>query len=362
MKNSKIIIQATLAVSAGMLFTACSSMHHERASYETSSYTSDYDRAAGQSGIREGSGAQNYSSWQSSQDRNEVIIPLHEEQLSVGKRTVDAGQVTIRKVVTTETVSQPVQLRRETLIIDREGSGAQQSSATSSTSRDENWQRGANEQQSGAEVSASAQAGSSGASASIQNSTANEPAGASSNISEDESRSSYSASQSSSGKSASASANANLDSGSGAAFQEQTYTIRLQKEEPVIQKNIVQTGQVVARKNSQTQQQNIQQQVRKEDVQVDKSGAAAQNVEIRGNFNTAGKEISEPSGAEQRESLDYKSEQQQSESIDKDSSGAQRPDAGVNESTDSTTGRAPTKGQGAQDLKQQPEQSEQSPQ
>ena len=117
MKKINIITQAALALSAGMLFTACHSMHRERASHETSSYSSGY----GNSSMQESSGAQaygqssqNYSSSQSSQDRDEVVIPLHEEQLTVGKRTVDAGQVTIRKIVTTETVSQPVQLRRET--------------------------------------------------------------------------------------------------------------------------------------------------------------------------------------------------------------------------------------------------------
>jgi stress response protein YsnF len=179
------------------------------------------------------SSAQSYSAQPSQQAQDNIVIPLYEEQLKgVGKRTVDAGQVTIRKTVTTQTVSKPIELRQESLVIDREAAGSQASSASSAES-----ERAAAEQ-----------------------SVADEPAGA-------------------------------APSGSGTAFQEQTFTIRLQKEEPVIQKSVVQTGKVTARKESQTAQQNVEQQIRKEDVQLDKSGA---NVEIRGNFEAAGKEVSEP--------------------------------------------------------------------
>jgi len=212
------------------------------------------------------------------QDQNNVVIPLHEEQVKVGKRTVDAGQVTVRKTVTTQTVSQPVELRRETVVIDRSGAGGQ-----SLSSSDSNWQKGAANQSSSYQSSGAEQK------------SLNEPAGAS--------------------------------SGSGAAFQEQSYTIHLQREEPVIQKETVQTGQVTARKSSQIEQQTVQQQVRKEDVQFDKSGA--NNVQIQQN---SGNQLSEPAGA-------------------------QAPAPSVNESTDSTTrNRAPTQGQGVQDLKQQPPQ------
>jgi uncharacterized protein (TIGR02271 family) len=49
----------------------------------------------------------------------EIDVPLSEEQLQVGKRQVEAGQVRLRKVVRTETVEQPVELRREEVEIDR---------------------------------------------------------------------------------------------------------------------------------------------------------------------------------------------------------------------------------------------------
>jgi len=119
-----------------------------------------------------------------------VTIPLYEENVSVGKREVDAGAVTIRKVVKTETVNQPVELRRETISIDRQPASGTAQSADQ-----------------------------------------------------------------------------------GKAFQEQQFTIQLRKEEPVIEKRVVQSGQVVASKQSQTEQTTIQQQVRKEDVAVDKGNA-----------------------------------------------------------------------------------------
>lgn len=49
----------------------------------------------------------------------EVRVPLHEEKLSVGKREVEAGGVRLRKVIRTEVVQQPVELRHEELVVER---------------------------------------------------------------------------------------------------------------------------------------------------------------------------------------------------------------------------------------------------
>jgi uncharacterized protein (TIGR02271 family) len=46
-------------------------------------------------------------------------VKLSEEQLKVGKREVVAGGVRLRKVVRTETVNQPVTLKREELVVER---------------------------------------------------------------------------------------------------------------------------------------------------------------------------------------------------------------------------------------------------
>jgi uncharacterized protein (TIGR02271 family) len=48
-----------------------------------------------------------------------VRVPVSEEQVKVGKRTVEQGGATIRKEVRTETVNTPVDLKREELVIER---------------------------------------------------------------------------------------------------------------------------------------------------------------------------------------------------------------------------------------------------
>jgi uncharacterized protein (TIGR02271 family) len=48
-----------------------------------------------------------------------VEIPLYREQLQVGKRVVPKGGVVLRKVVETDTHSEPVELRREEFVIER---------------------------------------------------------------------------------------------------------------------------------------------------------------------------------------------------------------------------------------------------
>jgi stress response protein YsnF len=390
MNKTKIITLSTLASSAGLLLTACSSMHHEDASYSTTSSDNaprNYVWTRGNTGMSEASGAQatyssqnysssstdNYAASSQNLNQNEVVIPLHEEQLNVGKQTVNAGQVTIRKIVTTETVNQPIELRRERLIIDREGAGSQNWNSSSSQSYGANQSYNQNQSynnQSSSGVNASADINAQGAGANVSSSANqnnfdqsspaegvnasvpsnsnttrggatglttgpganasadinNEGAGASANVSTDTSSSSKTGASantsSSANESAGASASTNLNSSSsanepagaatsrssqnysssssnlgsrsGQPFQEQTFTIQLQEERPLINKQVVETGRVVARKNADMQRQNIQQQVRREDVQVDRGNA---NVEFRGNFNTAGN-ISEPAGAQ----------------------------------------------------------------
>lgn len=60
---------------------------------------------------------------------DQVVIPLKRESVNVTKRTVADGSVRLRKVVYTETVQQPVELRREMLVIQRVPEGSQQVTA-----------------------------------------------------------------------------------------------------------------------------------------------------------------------------------------------------------------------------------------
>lgn len=55
----------------------------------------------------------------------ETRIPLHEENLKVGKREVETGGVRLRKIVRTETVQQPVELKHEELEVERVPAGQQ---------------------------------------------------------------------------------------------------------------------------------------------------------------------------------------------------------------------------------------------
>jgi len=180
MKNSnklKTIVSSVLIASSVVLINGCCTSHK--------------------------GGTANYSSYESpppapapeakpAVETGSVTIPLYEESVAVGKREVDAGTVTIKKVVKTETVNQPVELRRETISIDRQPASGTASSADQSK-----------------------------------------------------------------------------------AFTDQQYTIQLKNEEPVVEKRIVQSGQVVASKQATTQQTTVQREIRKEDVSIDKGNAQA---------------------------------------------------------------------------------------
>lgn len=133
---------------------------------------------------------------------NEAVIPLHQETLRVGTREVDAGAVRIRKIVKTEVVNQPVQVRTESLVVDRVPAGS------------------------------------------------------------------------------AAQANGAQPQGSIATpFQEGEVVIQLKKQEPVVETQVVPTGTVVAQTRMNTDQVNIQREVRREDVEVVKEGNV-QNVTI----------------------------------------------------------------------------------
>ena len=57
-------------------------------------------------------------------------IPLYKEQVNVGAQQVNDGMVTIKKIVKTETVNQPVTLKKETLVIDRQPSSSQEAGSS----------------------------------------------------------------------------------------------------------------------------------------------------------------------------------------------------------------------------------------
>jgi uncharacterized protein (TIGR02271 family) len=241
-KTTTIVYHTGMAIAMATLFTACSSWHVDRsagsnASYQSASMRSDFNEPSGAQVSADSSRAQasTDSSSKAGQAANlsneeEIVLPLYEEQVRVGKRTVDAGQIRLRKVIKTEKVNQPVQLRSETWVIDRVPASEQQGAAKASNAAADN-----------ARGSASASA--------------------------------------------------------GKPFEQREIVIELKEEQPVVEKQMVHTGNVIARKNAQMKQTTVSNEVRKEDIQLDKSGDTG-NVTIKGNLQTATGQINEPAGAQ----------------------------------------------------------------
>jgi stress response protein YsnF len=69
----------------------------------------------------------------SAQTSMSTEVPLFKEEVKVGKRTVDAGTVQLRKTVKTETVNEPIELRHETITIDRQEAGGAMAQGQSQT-------------------------------------------------------------------------------------------------------------------------------------------------------------------------------------------------------------------------------------
>jgi uncharacterized protein (TIGR02271 family) len=123
------------------------------------------------------------------QTAEQASVKLTEEQVKVGKREVIAGGVRLRKIIRTETVNQPVELRREELVVERVP-------ATEATGRAQH------------------------------------------------------------------------------EFQQREIYVPLRREEPVIQKEARVREEVRVRKDARTDKQTVSEQVRKEDVEIQREGAA----------------------------------------------------------------------------------------
>lgn len=52
-------------------------------------------------------------------ERDEIRMPVSEEQVEIGKRQVEVGGVRLRKIVRTERVNQPIDLQREEIVVER---------------------------------------------------------------------------------------------------------------------------------------------------------------------------------------------------------------------------------------------------
>jgi len=166
-------------------------------SYKTASYRTHHEHYAGMPAQESYTATREQAPPPTGRvEANNMVVPLFEEKVNVGKREVESGSVRLRKVVKTETVNQPIELRHEELVIDRDNGAAQ----------------------GGNQVLAQ-------------------------------------------------------------PFQEQETVIRLKSEVPVVEKQTAPIGQVIVQTRSAAFQTNIQAEIRREDIDIDKRGNT-QNVII----------------------------------------------------------------------------------
>jgi uncharacterized protein (TIGR02271 family) len=205
-KTSKPTLTILAAAAGALVAGGCSTEHTNQASYSETPAPVVYEDTTPASRPPHAAGGtveqQAYSTGSASGSTN-MVVPLYKESLVVGKREVDDGSIRLKKVVKTETVNQPVELRHEEVVINRDNN---------------------------------AQA--------VQGQTLGQP------------------------------------------FAEQETVIRLSREEPVIEKRTVSDGEIVIQTRVSVQQTNIQDQVRREDVDLTKVGNP-QNVTIGQNLQGA---------------------------------------------------------------------------
>lgn len=173
-----------------MMVSGCCTKSYKTASYKNTSYASAAPAESYSATTTESAQTPTPTGRIEESNAKNMVVPLYQENLNVGKREVESGTVKLRKVVKTETVNQPIELRHEELVIDRESGAAK----------------------GGEQVLAQ-------------------------------------------------------------PFQEQETVIRLKREEPVIEKQTSQSGQIVVQTRTAQEQRNIQAEVRREDIDIDRHGA-----------------------------------------------------------------------------------------
>lgn len=136
MKSSnkkKIKAAVAIAVSAA-LAAGCSTSHHAYNTTPAPVVTTSENYSAYPSGSGAPSSYTSTESGGATTSANDIVVPLQKEVAHVGTEQVNDGGVRIHKEVKTETVSQPVQVRRETVTVERVPAGS--SAAQSGTQND----------------------------------------------------------------------------------------------------------------------------------------------------------------------------------------------------------------------------------
>ena len=138
--NNKFKLVATVAAALA-LGTGCSSMHRQaRYNEQPAPIVMNNNGQAAEpyamggtgssSDMQTGSASSNQAYTQPGNAQfSDVVIPLQKEKLRVGTQQVNDGSVRIRKTVKTETISQPVTVRQESVTVERLPANAAQGGA-----------------------------------------------------------------------------------------------------------------------------------------------------------------------------------------------------------------------------------------
>lgn len=89
-----------------------------------SQFSDEFDTTNPMTGIGTGNYSEKSSVEGRFNDKESIEMPLMEEHVHVTKREKDLGEVRLRKVVRTETINQPVELRHEDVVIERVSGGS----------------------------------------------------------------------------------------------------------------------------------------------------------------------------------------------------------------------------------------------
>jgi len=114
--NYRNLTLATTALATLALAGGCCTRRTGGTAYY--SHPRTYAYAGGTAEQTQPSAEQSTSTGQS--ETTSMVVPLYQESVNVGKREVESGQVRLKKIVKTETVNVPVELRHEEVVIDRE--------------------------------------------------------------------------------------------------------------------------------------------------------------------------------------------------------------------------------------------------
>ncbi len=115
---------ASVAFASIALASGCCTKHSSQAAY--------YSAAPSSGGSAP---AQEYTASPAPAETNtngNTVIPLYKESVNIGKREVDAGSVTVKKIVKTETINQPIELRHEEIVVERQPASSGQVMDTTS--------------------------------------------------------------------------------------------------------------------------------------------------------------------------------------------------------------------------------------